>query len=99
MDLDRSLINFIFSYVIGSQNVELTLEYKSLVTGSVVMLIAQATNSLNSAWSEKIGAWALLYFRHLSRHLMASVSTISNRILAFSVLKMSSIVIFGVKKV
>ena len=91
--------DFNFSYVIGSQSVELTLEYKSLVTGSVVMSMAQATNSLNSAWSEKIGARALLYFRHLSRHLMASVSTISNRILALSVLKISSIVMFCVKKV
>ena len=91
MDLDWSLINFIFSYVIGSQNVELTLEYKSLVEGSVVVLMAQATNSSNSAWSEKIGAWALLYFKHLSIHLMASVSIISNRILALSFLKIFSI--------
>ena len=50
------------SYVMAIQNDGLTAKYKCLVTGSVVALKAQATNSSNSAWSEKIGARALLYF-------------------------------------
>ena len=45
------------------QNVGLyPVVYKSLVTGSVVALKAQATNLSNSTLSEKIGARALLYF-------------------------------------
>ena len=54
--------DFKFTYLIPIQNVGLREKYNCLVTGSVVALKAQATNSSNSAWSEKIGAWALLYF-------------------------------------
>ena len=80
-DLNK-ITDFNFFYVMAIQKVGLMVKYKSLVTGSVVALKPQATNSSNSAWSEKVGAWALLYFWHLSRHVMPSVSIISNRILA-----------------
>ncbi len=90
--------DFDSSYVMATKNVGLTVKYKSLVTGSVVALKAQVTNSSNSAWSEKIGARALLYFWHLSRHLMPSVS-VSNRILALSDLKIESKAMFCVKYV
>ena len=52
-----------------------------------VVLMSQETNSSNSAWSEKIGAWALLYFAQVSRHLMPSDSGVSKRTLALSGLK------------
>ena len=60
-DLSKNT-DFNFFYVMAIQNVGLIVKYKSLVTGSVVALKPQAANSSNSAWSEKVGARALLYF-------------------------------------
>ena len=43
--------------------------------------MAQENNSSNSAWSENVGAWALLYLAQVSRHLMPSVVMGSKRTL------------------
>ena len=57
--------------------------------------MAQENISSYSAWSEKVGAWALLYFAQVSRHLMPSVEMVSKRTLDLTGLKICKVGNFG----